>query len=323
MGARRQSVHDPCAIGAALARDLPAGRRLDAESRRCRPCRQEHRRARRQWQQPVAGLVHSARRFASHIDRWRIPKWRSTSRSTTPTGMPSSACAGTDNVVTHWLDPALAAQQKSLQNAFKGLDVDVLDRSVVGRRVLVQVESMSSPPVYQLVDFEQGRADIVAEAYPGLDPAALGTVRYFKYHARDGTPIPAYLTLPPGRPATDLPVVILPHGGPRITRRGRIRLVAAVPRHAWVRGAAAAVSRIDGLRRGLPEGRLPAMGRADAERRLRRCAAPGRHRRRESRTASVSSVRATADTLRSRAPRLRPISTPAPPASMASPTCRP
>ncbi len=121
----------------------------------------------------------------------------------------------TDNVVTHWLDPTLAAQQKSLQNAFKGLDVHVIDRSVVGRRVLVQVESMSSPPVYQLVDFEQRRADIVAEAYPGLEPAALGTVRYFKYNARDGTPIPAYLTLPPGRPATDLPVVILPHGGPR------------------------------------------------------------------------------------------------------------
>jgi dipeptidyl aminopeptidase/acylaminoacyl peptidase len=120
-----------------------------------------------------------------------------------------------DNTDTHWLDPTLAKQQKSLQNAFKGLDVYVIDRSVVGRRVLVQVENMSSPPVYQLVDFEQRRADIVAEAYPGLDPAALGTVRYFKYKARDGTPIPAYLTLPPGRAATDLPVVILPHGGPR------------------------------------------------------------------------------------------------------------
>ncbi|MBK7902233.1 MAG: S9 family peptidase [Proteobacteria bacterium] len=121
----------------------------------------------------------------------------------------------TDNNDTHWFDPVLATQHKSLQNAFKGLDVHVIDRSVVGRRVLVQVENMSSPPVYQLVDFEQRRADIVAEAYPGLDRAALGTVRYFKYNARDGTPIPAYLTLPPGRAATDLPVVILPHGGPR------------------------------------------------------------------------------------------------------------
>ncbi len=121
---------------------------------------------------------------------------------------------GAEGGATQWFDPKFAAQQKSLQNAFKGLDVDVLDRSVVGRRVLVQVENMSSPPMYQLVDFEQGRADIVAEAYPGLEPAALGNVRYFKYLARDGASIPAYLTLPPGRAATDLPVVILPHGGP-------------------------------------------------------------------------------------------------------------
>ena len=121
---------------------------------------------------------------------------------------------GTTQVGTHWFDPKFASQHKSLQNAFKGQRVTVLDRSVVGRRVLVEVESLSHPPVYQLVDFEQGRADIVAEAYPGLDPAALGVVSQIKYLARDGTPIPAYLTLPPGKTAKDLPVVILPHGGP-------------------------------------------------------------------------------------------------------------
>jgi dipeptidyl aminopeptidase/acylaminoacyl peptidase len=121
---------------------------------------------------------------------------------------------GASDLRTHWFDPKFASQQKSLENAFKGMEVNVLDRSVVGRRVLVEVDSLSAPPVYQLVDFEQKRADIVAEAYPGLDPAALGQVSYFRYLARDGTSIPAFLTLPPGRPARDLPVVILPHGGP-------------------------------------------------------------------------------------------------------------
>lgn len=121
---------------------------------------------------------------------------------------------GTSQVATHWFDPKFASQEKSLQNAFKGLQVTVLDRSVVGRRVLVEVDSPSHPPVYQLVDFEKGRADIVAEAYPGLNPAALGAVSQIRYLARDGTPIPALLTLPPGKAAKDLPVVILPHGGP-------------------------------------------------------------------------------------------------------------
>ena len=34
------------------------------------------------------------------------------------------------------------------------------------------------------------------------------------YPARDGTSIPAYLTLPPGGASKNLPVVVLPHGGP-------------------------------------------------------------------------------------------------------------
>ena len=124
------------------------------------------------------------------------------------------AVRGLDDSTIRWFDPKLESQHKSLSNAFKGLNIYVLDRSMVGRRVLVEVDSPSQPPVYQLVDFEQKRADIVAEAYPGLDPSALGTVSSITYPARDGTPIPAFLTLPPGRPAKDLPVVILPHGGP-------------------------------------------------------------------------------------------------------------
>lgn len=124
------------------------------------------------------------------------------------------AVRGLDDATIHWFDPKLEAQQKSLNNAFKGLNIYVLDRSMVGRRVLVKVDSPSQPSVYQLVDFDQKRADIVAEEYPGIDPAALGTVSDITYPARDGTPIPAFLTLPPGRPAKNLPVVILPHGGP-------------------------------------------------------------------------------------------------------------
>jgi dipeptidyl aminopeptidase/acylaminoacyl peptidase len=124
------------------------------------------------------------------------------------------AVHGPDDSKIHWFDPKFEAQQKSLQNAFKGLNVHVLDRSVVGRRVLVEVEGPSHPPVFQLVDFDQKRADIVAEAYPALDPAALGEMKSIEYLARDGTSIPAYLTLPPGRTAKNLPVVIMPHGGP-------------------------------------------------------------------------------------------------------------
>lgn len=68
---------------------------------------------------------------------------------------------------------------------------------------------------YQLVDFEAGRADIAGELFPDLPPERVGLVRHLTYKASDGLEIPAYMTLPPG--VTDphnLPLVVLPHGGP-------------------------------------------------------------------------------------------------------------
>jgi dipeptidyl aminopeptidase/acylaminoacyl peptidase len=118
------------------------------------------------------------------------------------------------NPTIHWFDPKFASQHRALSSAFAGKRVTEVDRSASGQRVLVMVDSPSRPPVYHLVDFDKSRADIVGDAYPGLEKATLGEMRFVSYTARDGTSIPAYLTLPPGGNAKNLPLVVLPHGGP-------------------------------------------------------------------------------------------------------------
>ncbi len=114
----------------------------------------------------------------------------------------------------HWTSAERAAQQRALAGAFPGRDVYVVERSSNGKRVLALVESATRPPEYYLVDFERAKADIIGEAYPGLVGAKLGEQKSITYAARDGTQIPAYLTLPPGGPERDLPLVVLVHGGP-------------------------------------------------------------------------------------------------------------
>jgi dipeptidyl aminopeptidase/acylaminoacyl peptidase len=64
------------------------------------------------------------------------------------------------------------------------------------------------------VDFETHRAEIVGEEYPALASVALGSQQQIEFKARDGSEIPAYLTLPPGKPGSALPLIVLPHGGP-------------------------------------------------------------------------------------------------------------
>ena len=65
-----------------------------------------------------------------------------------------------------------------------------------------------------LVDFKTHYADIAAEEYPSLANAKLGEVKSITYKARDGTEIPAYLTMPAGKTEAPFPTVILPHDGP-------------------------------------------------------------------------------------------------------------
>jgi len=120
---------------------------------------------------------------------------------------------GTDSKV-RWLDRAAQARYDSIARAFPGLDVSVYGYSRDGRRVLAEVEDRSHPPIYYLVDFDTGRADPLGDAYPALEKVTLGPVHRITYAARDGTAIPAFLTLPPGKTAKDIPMVVLPHGGP-------------------------------------------------------------------------------------------------------------
>ena len=115
----------------------------------------------------------------------------------------------------HWLEPAAQQRQTVLERSFPGRGVAVRGWSADGQRTLVRVSSASSAPVYYLVDFNTHRADIVAEEYPALADVALGELRQISYPARDGTSIPAYLTLPPGKPKQPVPLVVLPHGGPQ------------------------------------------------------------------------------------------------------------
>src|SRR5690606_24883055 len=50
---------------------------------------------------------------------------------------------------------------------------------------------------------------------PLLADVTLAPVRPIHYAAADGTSIPGYLTLPPGRSdAKGLPAIVMPHGGP-------------------------------------------------------------------------------------------------------------
>ena len=114
----------------------------------------------------------------------------------------------------HWFDPELKARQSEIDTALKNRENWIVSRSRDNKRMLVWTGASNDPGSYYLYMPEAGVMRRLARINDQLQPAQLAPTQYVKYAARDGLEIPAFLTLPKGRPAKGLPLIVLPHGGP-------------------------------------------------------------------------------------------------------------
>ena len=115
-----------------------------------------------------------------------------------------------------WIDPEAKARHDAVQKAFPERSVNLYSESEDKQRVIAYVSAAAMAPLYYLVNFRAQQNEVVGQTYPALSSAALGIVKIISFKARDGTSIPAYLTLPPGREGRKLPLIVLPHGGPEL-----------------------------------------------------------------------------------------------------------
>jgi dipeptidyl aminopeptidase/acylaminoacyl peptidase len=113
-----------------------------------------------------------------------------------------------------WLDPAHEKRSLSLAKLFAGRSARLVSRSADTRRVVVRVSGGDTPTTYYLIDYNTKKADIIGEEYPALAGQPQGAVRKFDYQGRDGYGLFGYLTIPPSAEEKNLPLVVMPHGGP-------------------------------------------------------------------------------------------------------------
>jgi dipeptidyl aminopeptidase/acylaminoacyl peptidase len=103
---------------------------------------------------------------------------------------------------------------RAITRSFKDELVTLVDWSHDRNIVMIEVFGPKSGDAIYVIDRKAKAAGLLSPRYARIDAADLGTVQTLTYKAADGTDIPAYLTLPPGRAAKNLPLVALPHGGP-------------------------------------------------------------------------------------------------------------
>lgn len=99
--------------------------------------------------------------------------------------------------------------------AFAGKHVRVAEWTPSFSHLLVHTSGEGDSGTWFLVDVAKLKAEPVGHDRPLIGPGDVGPMSTVHYTAADGLEMDGILTLPPGREAKNLPVIMFPHGGPR------------------------------------------------------------------------------------------------------------
>jgi len=109
---------------------------------------------------------------------------------------------------------ATAKLHRALSAKFADSYVEFLDFSADGNKLLFSTASDRDPGAYYLFDRQTLKAEKLFDRAPWIDPSRMAERRPLRFKASDGLELEAILTLPRDVAETNLPMVLLPHGGP-------------------------------------------------------------------------------------------------------------
>src|SRR5437660_3453691 len=120
-----------------------------------------------------------------------------------------------DRLRNEWqvIDPTIRADFQALAKVRDG-DFSVESRTTDDRRWIVRYVVSDGPMYFYVYDRGSKRATFLFSNRPKMEQYTLAKMQPITFTARDGLMLYGYLTLPPGQPAKNLPLVLFPHGGP-------------------------------------------------------------------------------------------------------------
>ncbi|MBI4911917.1 MAG: S9 family peptidase [Acidobacteria bacterium] len=114
----------------------------------------------------------------------------------------------------HFLDAEAKAMFEKVQAQLPGYEVGFAGNDKAEEKFIVAAFSDRTRGKRYLYEKASGKLTLLAEVSPWLKEEELSEMKPVSYTSRDGLTIHGYLTLPKGKEAKNLPVVINPHGGP-------------------------------------------------------------------------------------------------------------
>jgi dipeptidyl aminopeptidase/acylaminoacyl peptidase len=115
---------------------------------------------------------------------------------------------------TYFKDKAYGADYHWLEKQNPGKDILVVSSTKDEQRWLVTATSDTEPGQTFLFDRKSRTVTPQYTIWEKIPRQSLSEMKPVSYKSSDGLEIPAYLTLPKGVPAKNLPALVIPHGGP-------------------------------------------------------------------------------------------------------------
>ena len=113
-----------------------------------------------------------------------------------------------------YFDKDFRPLQRGLEKALPGQVVSITNKARDAALYLIHAESDTDPGQYFLYNRDTKRLDYFAEARAEIDPQKSAPTKRVNIPTSDGAIIPGYLTLPRNGSGKNLPMIVLPHGGP-------------------------------------------------------------------------------------------------------------
>jgi dipeptidyl aminopeptidase/acylaminoacyl peptidase len=120
----------------------------------------------------------------------------------------------TDGPHVKWFDEQYEENMAVVDQALPGkinLPVSISNQD---RTLLIYSFSDRQPGVYYLFTLDDGKVEGMFHSYPWIKPEQMAVMNPITYNASDGLQIHGYLTIPLGQKPRNLPLVVMPHGGP-------------------------------------------------------------------------------------------------------------
>jgi dienelactone hydrolase len=113
-----------------------------------------------------------------------------------------------------FFDPVLQSRVDAALKPFAALHATLESWDDNFDRMIVHTSGAGDSGSWWMVDLRSGKASQIGYSYPAVKPQWVGPMKMVVYKAADGLEEEGVLTLPPNLPAKNLPLVVLPHGGP-------------------------------------------------------------------------------------------------------------